>query len=329
MVVRMTNYSFIVNENLNNKRIDQVVANQFPTISRTKVNKIIKNNLLKLNGNIFNDPSAKVKLGDQIEFENLQEERVDLVPKKMNLKIIFEDEDIIIIDKPIGMVVHPGAGNFENTMVNGLLYHCKNKLSGISGEDRPGIIHRIDKDTSGLLVVAKNDQSHTFIAKQFEEHTIKRSYLVFVYGILRPLHGRIETLIGRNKTNRQKMSADVVKGKDAITNYETLEVFKGSKILDISLVKCVLETGRTHQIRVHMSHKGNPILGDQTYGKKIKKLRGVDQEFEDILKSLKRQALHAHTLGFVHPRTNQDVFYASELPEDLNKLKNRLETLKN
>ena len=325
----MTNYSFIVNEDLNNKRIDQVVANQYPKISRTKVNKIIKNNLLKLNGNTFNDPSAKVKMGDQIEFENLQKDRVNLVPKKMSLKIIFEDEDIIIIDKPIGMVVHPGAGNFENTMVNGLLYHCKNKLSGISGEDRPGIIHRIDKDTSGLLVVAKNDQSHTFIAKQFEEHTIKRSYLVFVYGILRPLHGRIETLIGRNKTNRQKMSADVVKGKDAITNYETLEVFKGSKILDISLVKCVLETGRTHQIRVHMSHKGNPILGDQTYGKKIKKLRGVDQEFEDILKSLKRQALHAHTLGFVHPRTNQDVFYASELPEDLNKLKNRLETLKN
>ena len=325
----MTNYSFIVNEDFNNKRIDQVVANQYPKISRTKVNKIIKNNLLKLNGNTFNDPSAKVKLGDQIEFENLQEESVDLVPKKMDLKIIFEDEDIIIIDKPIGMVVHPGAGNFENTMVNGLLYHCKNKLSGISGEDRPGIVHRIDKDTSGLLVVAKNDQAHAFIAKQFEEHTIKRSYLVFVHGILRPLHGRIETLIGRNKTNRQKMSADVAKGKEAITNYETLEVFKGSKILDISLVKCVLETGRTHQIRVHMSHKGNPILGDQTYGKKIKKLRGVDQEFEDILKSLKRQALHAHTLGFVHPKTNQDVFYASELPEDLNKLKNRLETLKN
>jgi len=325
----MTNYSFIVNQDLNNKRIDQVVANQYPKISRTKVNKIIKNNLLKLNGSTFNDPSAKVKLGDQIEFVSLQEESVDLVPKKMDLKIIFEDEDIIIIDKPIGMVVHPGAGNFENTMVNGLLYHCKNKLSGISGEDRPGIVHRIDKDTSGLLVVAKNDQAHAFIAKQFEEHTIKRSYLVFVYGILRPLHGRIETLIGRNKTNRQKMSADVTKGKEAITNYETLEVFKGSKILDISLVKCMLETGRTHQIRVHMSHKGNPILGDQTYGKKIKKLRGVDQEFEDILKSLKRQALHAHTLGFVHPKTNQDVFYASELPEDLNKLKNRLETLKN
>ena len=325
----MNNYNFVVDENFDQKRIDQVVAQQYPKISRSKVSKIIKTELLKLNGQILKDPSHKVKSGDQIEFENLKEETINLIPKKMDLNIIFEDQDIIIIDKPIGMVVHPGAGNYEDTMVNGLLYHCKNNLSGMNGEDRPGIVHRIDKDTSGLLVVAKNDQAHAFIAKQFEEHSIKRSYLVFVYGILRPLHGKIETLIGRNKTNRQKMSADVIRGKDAITNYETLEVFKGNKIPDISLVKCILETGRTHQIRVHMSHKGNPILGDQTYGKKIKKIRGIDQEFEEILKSLKRQALHAHTLGFIHPTTNEEVFFASELPDDLNKLKNRLETLKN
>ena len=325
----MNNYNFVVDENFDQKRIDQVVAKQYPKISRSKVSKIIKTELLKLNGEILKDPSHKVKSGDQIEFENLKEETINLIPKKMDLNIIFEDQDIIIIDKPIGMVVHPGAGNYEDTMVNGLLYHCKNNLSGMNGEDRPGIVHRIDKDTSGLLVVAKNDQAHAFIAKQFEEHSIKRSYLVFIYGILRPLHGKIETLIGRNKTNRQKMSADVIRGKDAITNYETLEVFKGNKIPDISLVKCILETGRTHQIRVHMSHKGNPILGDQTYGKKIKKIRGIDQEFEEILKSLKRQALHAHTLGFIHPTTNEEVFFASELPDDLNKLKNRLETLKN
>ena len=325
----MNNYNFVVDENFDQKRIDQVVAQQYPKISRSKVSKIIKTELLKLNGEVLKDPSHKVKSGDQIEFENLKEEIIDLIPKKMDLNIIFEDQDIIIIDKPIGMVVHPGAGNYEDTMVNGLLYHCKNNLSGMNGEDRPGIVHRIDKDTSGLLVVAKNDEAHAFIAKQFEEHSIKRSYLVFVYGILRPLHGKIETLIGRNKTNRQKMSADVIRGKDAITNYETLEVFKGNKIPDISLVKCILETGRTHQIRVHMSHKGNPILGDQTYGKKIKKIRGIDQEFEEILKSLKRQALHAHTLGFIHPTTNEEVFFASELPDDLNKLKNRLETLKN
>jgi 23S rRNA pseudouridine1911/1915/1917 synthase len=320
---------FIVSDDFDLKRIDQVVASEFPKISRSKVSKIIKSNLLKLNGNLVTDPSRKVKSGDKIEFENLKEQELNLTAKKMDLNIVFEDDDIIIVDKPVGLVVHPGAGNWEDTLVNGLLYHCKNKLSGVNGEDRPGIIHRIDKDTSGLLVVAKNDVAHAFIAKQFEEHSIKRSYLAFVYGILRPLHGRIETLIGRNKTNRQKMSSDVLKGKEAITNYETIEVFKGNKIPDISLVKCILETGRTHQIRVHMSHKGNPIIGDQTYGKKIKKIRGVDEEFDKILKSLERQALHAHTLGFIHPTTNKEVFFASELPDDLLKLQKMLKKLKN
>ena len=320
---------FIVDDVFDQKRIDQVVSSQFENLSRSKVNKIIKANLLKINDEIISDPSKKVSLGDKVSFQIIEEAPLNLKPKQMDLNIIYEDNDIIIVDKPVGMVVHPGAGNYEDTMVNGLLYHCKNKLSEINGSDRPGIIHRIDKDTSGLLVVAKNDQSHAFIAKQFEEHSIQRSYLAFIHGILRPLHGRIETLIGRNKTNRQKMSADVFKGKEAITNFETLEVFKGNKIPDISLVKCVLETGRTHQIRVHMSHKGNPIIGDQTYGRKIKKIRGVDQEFEKIFNSLKRQALHAHTLGFIHPKSKEEVFYTSELPQDLLELKNRLETLKN
>ena len=325
----MSEHKFIVPEEFNLKRLDQTVAAQFEKISRTKISKIIKSSLLKVNDKVVTDQSVKIKQDDVITFTEIKDLEINLTPKKMNLNIIHEDEDIIIIDKPVGMVVHPGAGNHEDPMVNGLLYHCKNKLSGMNGEDRPGIIHRIDKDTSGLLVVAKNDNAHAFIAKQFEEHTIKRSYLLFAFGILRPLHGRIETLIGRNKTNRQKMSADVHKGKDAITNYETLEVFKGTKIPDISLVKCILETGRTHQIRVHMSYKGNPILGDQTYGKKIKKIRGIDQEFEEILNNLKRQALHAHTLGFIHPTTEEEVFFASELPDDLSKLKKRLETLKN
>ena len=158
---------FVISELYNLKRIDQTVASEFPKISRSKISKIIKNNLLKLNGEALLDPSRKVKAGDQIEFENLIEETINLIPKKMDLNIIFEDQDIIIIDTPIGMVVHPGAGNYEDTMVNGLLYHCKNNLSGMNGEDRPGIVHRIDKDTSGLLVVAKNDRAHAFVAKQF------------------------------------------------------------------------------------------------------------------------------------------------------------------
>ncbi len=320
---------FTVSQDSNHKRIDQAVSNEYENLSRSKVSKIIKSKLLKINNEVITDPSKKVVVGDKIQFENLKETEINFKPKKMDLNIIFEDDDIIIIDKPVGMVVHPGAGNYENTMVNGLLFHCKNNLSEMNGSDRPGIIHRIDKDTSGLLVVAKNDEAHGFIAKQFETHTIQRSYLAFVHGILRPLHGKIETLIGRNKTNRQKMSAEVFKGKEAITNFETLEVFKGNKIPDISLVKCILETGRTHQIRVHMAHQGNPILGDQTYGKKIKKIRGVDEEFDQIFKSLKRQALHAHTLGFVHPKTKEEVFFSSELPEDLLTLQERLEILKN
>ena len=199
----MSEHKFIVPEEFNLKRLDQTVAAQFEKISRTKISKIIKSSLLKVNDKVVTDQSVKIKQDDVITFTEIKDLEINLTPKKMNLNIIHEDEDIIIIDKPVGMVVHPGAGNYEDTMVNGLLYHCKNKLSEMNGEDRPGIIHRIDKDTSGLLVVAKNDNAHAFIAKQFEEHTIKRSYLLFAFGILRPLHGRIETLIGRNKTNRQ------------------------------------------------------------------------------------------------------------------------------
>ena len=320
--------TFIVDETFDQKRVDQVVATHYPDISRTKVLKIIKSDMLKINGKVMSNASTKVKVGDEIQFETLKAEELNLVPKKIDLNIIFEDDDIIIIDKPIGMVVHPGAGNYEDTMVNGLLYHCKNKLSGMSGEDRPGIIHRIDKDTSGLLVVAKNDQAHAFIAKQFEEHTIRRSYLVFVYGILRPLHGKIETLIGRNKTNRQKMSADVVRGKDAITNYKTLEVFKGNKIPDISLLKCVLETGRTHQIRVHMSHKGNNILGDKKYKKKFKKFININDDLSNLILKLDRQFLHAKTLGFIHPSKNNEVEFTSNLPQDLNTLLKKLRNSK-
>ena len=313
----MTNYSFIVNEDFNNKRIDQVVANQYPKISRTKVNKIIKNNLLKLNGNIFNDPSVKVKLGDQIEFENLQEDRIDLVPKKMDLKIIFEDEDIIIIDKPIDMVVHPGAGNFENTMVNGLLYHCKNKLSGISGEDRPGIVHRIDKNTSGLVVIAKNNFAHEHLSIQFNKHSIKRIYQLLVWGKIRPPKGKIETLIVRSSKNRQLMEVSKTKGKKAITNYKTIEIFENKNSPTLSYLECELETGRTHQIRVHMNYLGNSIVGDDKYKKKFKKLKNVDQLLEKKIISLNRQFLHAKTIGFNHPTKKKEMIFNAILPQEL------------
>jgi 23S rRNA pseudouridine1911/1915/1917 synthase len=225
------------------------------------------------------------------------------------------------------MVVHPGAGNPDKTLVNALLHHCKGNLSGINGELRPGIVHRIDKDTSGLLVVAKNDMAHNNLAKQFEEHSIQRTYLAFVWGMMKPIHGRIETFIGRSKYNRQKMSADVASGKDAITNYKTLEIFKGKNIPDISLIECKLETGRTHQIRVHLAHKKNPILGDQMYGSKMRKIRDIDPALQNIIEKINFQALHAQSLGFDHPVTTKELFFTSELPKDLLKLKNILQKL--
>ena len=245
------------------------------------------------------------------------------------MDVVYEDNDLLVINKPIGMVVHPGAGNPDGTLVNALLHHCKENLSGINGELRPGIVHRIDKDTSGLLVVAKNDIAHNVLAKQFEDHSIQRTYLAFVWGMPRPIHGRIETLIGRSKYNRQKMSAEVGSGKDAITNYKTLEVFKGKTIPDISLIECRLETGRTHQIRVHLAHQGNPILGDQMYGKKVRKIRDLDEQLSIVLENINFQALHAQSLGFLHPKSEKELFFTAELPKDLLNLQKMLKKLGN
>ena len=199
------------------------------------------------------------------------------------------------------MVVHPGANNYENTLVNALINKYKGKLSNINGEQRPGIVHRIDKETSGLLVVAKNNFSHSNLGQQFSDHSIDRKYLCLIWGVIRPLTGRIETFITRNKKNRQLMTAHDFKGKKAITNYKTIKVFNIKDIPKISLVECKLETGRTHQIRVHMKHKGTSLLGDKQYGKKNIKFKKIKKIFLTKLSDLEGQALHAKSLGFVHP----------------------------
>ena len=324
----ITKHNFIVKEKDHKKRVDLIVVSNYLNYSRSKINKIIKSSLLTVNNKVINDPSKKLICGDIVNFENIIKD-TKIKPSKIPINIVHEDNDLIIVDKPAGMVVHPGAGNYTNTLVNGLLYYYKNNLSQISGSDRPGIVHRIDKDTSGLIVIAKNDNTHKFLARQFEKHTIARSYLVFVYGIIKPLKGNINTLIGRSKINRQKMTANIQKGKNAITNYETISIYQGKKIPDISLLKCVLETGRTHQIRVHLNYKKNYIIGDQTYGKKIKKFNEVDKSLVNYLKEFKRQALHANTLGFIHPKNNKFVSFTSKLPRDLLKLQKMLEKLRN
>ena len=233
------------------------------------------------------------------------------------LDITYEDEDLIVLNKPAGIVMHPGAGNFDNTIVNALMNHDKNSLSNIGDELRPGIVHRIDKNTSGLVVIAKNNQAHEHLSNQFSKHSIIRVYQLLIWGKIRPSKGKIETLITRSSKNRQMMEVSNSKGKKAITNYKTIEIFENKNTPTLSLLECKLETGRTHQIRVHMNYLGNNIVGDDKYKKKFKKLRNIDPLLETNILNLKRQFLHAKTIGFIHPKKNKEMIFSSILPQEL------------
>ncbi|MGA0193532.1 MAG: RluA family pseudouridine synthase [Pelagibacteraceae bacterium] len=307
-------------------RLDIVLTKLLPELTRSNLKKIIELNQVKINNIIINSPSKKLKINDNIEINLIPEQEIKIEPYKTKLNIVFEDKDILVINKPAGMVVHPGAGNYTETLVNALIYKYK-KLSDLNGSTRPGIVHRIDKETSGLLVVAKNNKAHAHLGKQFNDHSIARTYQALVWGVLRPLSGRIETLIGRSRKNRQLMSVTEITGKKAVTNYSTLKVFDIKDIPKISFVECQLETGRTHQIRVHMAYKGNSLLGDQQYGKKNLKFKKLNEEFAEKLKVLNRQALHAKNLGFIHPTTNKFISFESELPADFKKILNLLNKL--
>tara|TARA_Y100000992_G_scaffold295271_1_gene255998 strand:- start:187 stop:1155 length:969 start_codon:yes stop_codon:yes gene_type:complete len=317
---------FLVKKIDGSKRLDIFLSEKIKHLTRSNIKKIIESKNVKINKKIADSPSKKVKINDKVIIKLLIKSSDKLLPNKIKLDIRFEDKDILIINKPKGMVVHPGAGNYENTLANALIYKYKNKLSNISGELRPGIVHRIDKETSGLLVIAKNNLSHSNLGKQFSEHSIKRKYLCLVWGVIRPLQGRIETLISRNKKNRQLMMVSEFNGKKAITNYRTIKVFNRKDIPKISLIECELETGRTHQIRVHMKYKGSSLLGDNKYGKKNIKFKKINEDFFKKLSVLNGQALHAKSLGFIHPSKNKWVNFESELPSDFNKL---LDLLKN
>jgi 23S rRNA pseudouridine1911/1915/1917 synthase len=225
------------------------------------------------------------------------------------------------------MVVHPGAGNYEKTLVNALLFKYKKNLSNINGPLRPGIVHRIDKETSGLLVIAKNNLAHANLGQQFSDHTIERKYLCLAWGVIRPFNGKINTLISRDKKNRQLMTVSDINGKRAVTNYKTLKVFNIKDISKISLLECELETGRTHQIRVHLKYKGTSLLGDKQYGKKNIKFKKINNDFFIKLNKLSGQALHAKTLGFVHPKTKKWMNFNSKLPEGYKKILDLLENL--
>ncbi len=315
----------IVENNDKNLRVDVFISKKEKSLSRTRIKNLILKKKLKINGIIIEDPSKKVLDNQKIELIIPKPEKISLKPYNYKLNIVYEDNDLLVINKPAGIAIHPGPGNSDNTIVNALMNYCEKNLSNIGDELRPGIVHRIDKDTSGVIVVAKNNYCHSKLSNQFEKHTIKRKYEALIWGVLRPLNGKIENKIGRSNYNRQKMAVRINKGKKAITNYKTIKVFQNKNVPTISLVELILETGRTHQIRVQMAHKGNPVLGDKIYGGQKLKFKNIDLELEKKVKSFNRQALHAKYLEFFHPRNGNIVKYQATQPKDL---KNLIDILK-
>ena len=311
------------------KRIDVFLSEKFKEITRSNIKKIINSKKVSINNVLIEAQSKRIKDKDEITITFQEEINKKIKPLKKPIDIVYEDKDLMIINKPQGMVVHPGAGNNNNTLVNILVGNYKKKLSNLSGSTRPGIVHRIDKDTSGLLVVAKNNFTHASLGKQFSDHSIKRKYVALVWGVLRPLNGKIETFITRSKKNRQLMTTDDFKGKKAITKYSIIKVFDKKDVPKLSLIEFELKTGRTHQIRVHMVYKGTSLLGDQKYRKKNMKFKKIDKTFEKILGSFKGQVLHAATIGFNHPRSEKKVEFKTKLPFKFRKLVDYLENLKN
>lgn len=301
----MENYLFEIQED-QQMRLDKYLAEQFPEQTRSYLQKLIKDGAVLVNGKCVKT-GFQLSKGDEVSVSIPEPKELDVLPQKMDQDIVYEDEDVILINKPKGMVVHPAPGHTTDTLVNGLLYHCKDHLSGINGVARPGIVHRIDRDTTGILIVCKNDKAHNSIAAQLKEHSINRRYRALVHGNIKEDTGTVEGPIGRHPIDRKKMSINERNGKPAVTHYTVLERFG-----NYTLIECKLETGRTHQIRVHMTSIGHPLVGDEVYGpaKCPFKLQG--------------QCLHAMVLGFVHPTTGQYMEFSADLPEYFEELLKKL-----
>ena len=283
-----------ITENQAGERIDRFLADS-QDLTRSFLQKILKEGAVIVNGKSVK-ANYKLRKGDRIEFEIPEAVEPDIVAEDIPLSILYEDADVLVVDKPKGMVVHPAAGHYSRTLVNAVMYHCKGELSGINGVLRPGIVHRIDRDTTGSIIICKNDMAHNEIARQLKEHSINRRYRAIVTGVLKDEEGTIEGAIGRDKKDRKKM-AITADGKPAVTHYRVLQRFK-----HYTYVECVLETGRTHQIRVHMASIGHPLLGDELYGRRSDKYK------------CEGQCLHAMTLGFHHPRTGEYIEVNAPLP---------------
>ncbi len=287
------------------KRIDKYISDNAEMLTRSAVQGLIGKNAVTADGKAVSK-NYKIKGTETIEVEIPDAEPMDAVPENIPLNIVYEDEDLLIVNKPKGMVVHPAHGNYHGTLVNALLYHCGDGLSGINGVIRPGIVHRIDKNTSGLLIVAKNDKAHLHLAEQIKAHSFTREYEAIVSGSLKQESGTVDAPIGRHKTDRKKMCVTAENSRNAVTHYSLIRQFGG-----YAHIKCRLETGRTHQIRVHMAYIGNAVLGDDVYGKAYKGIEG--------------QCLHARKIGFIHPTTEEYMEFSSDLPDYFTAILNKLE----
>jgi 23S rRNA pseudouridine1911/1915/1917 synthase len=299
--------SIIIDDETEGARLDKALSFSLPETSRTYLQKLIELGMVSVNGITCFSKKYLVKQDDRLEVNLPEPESLNVESENLNLNIVYEDQDLLVVDKPKGMVVHPAPGNFTGTLVNGILYHCQGQLSTINGVIRPGIVHRIDKDTTGLLLVAKNDTAHRSLAEQLAAHTITRGYLAIVYNNFPEESGRIEAPIGRDPSNRLRQKVTDRNAKEAVTNYRVIE-----RLGQFTLIEARLETGRTHQIRVHMAYKGHPLLGDYVYGPKRNYLN-VDG-----------QMLHAYLLGFVHPSTGEYMEFQSPLPAEFERVLTKL-----
>jgi 23S rRNA pseudouridine1911/1915/1917 synthase len=299
-------------------RLDRFLADTLPDLSRSRIKSLLQEGHVTESGQTISDPSYRVKPQTEFEVSVPAPEEATPAAQDIPLTIVYEDADLLVIDKPAGLVVHPGPGQPDGTLVNALLAHCGDSLSGVGGVKRPGIVHRLDKDTSGLIVVAKNDAAHQSLSAQFADRSIDRSYRAIVWGVPMPPSGRIEGNIGRHPKDRKKMAVVAEpRGKSAATNYRLLQRFGDAA----SLVECKLESGRTHQIRVHMTHIGYPIIGDQVYGRRTPARKNAfAEDAAQLIGALNRQALHAAVIGFEHPRTAERLKFSSELPRDMKRI---------
>jgi len=306
-------FSITVNGRWSGKRLDQFLSESRLNLSRSQAKRLIQEKMVFLNQKEAK-PSSHLKTGDIVSGMIPQPKPIFLQPEPLPLTIFYEDPSIIVVDKPAGMVVHPAYGNPSGTLVNALLYHCKDR-AGINGSIRPGIVHRLDKGTSGVMVVAKDDQAYHQLTKQFKNRTVEKSYLAIVYGKFSQDTGVINAPIGRHLSQRKRMSTRTRKGREAITHWRVMERLNGFTLLEI-----FPHTGRTHQIRVHLSSIGHPLLGDPLYGRKGKPGAFGDPLFRELVRRMNRQALHSHRLGFIHPRTGERVSFISPIPEDMSKI---------